>query len=171
MRLREAGRRSRPRSARCARRAAGIDDGDGGRRALRYDDVAILVPTRAPLGPIERALDDADIPYRVESRSLVWRTDVVRELLALLTAVEDPADEVAVVAALRSPAFACTDPELLEWRRAGGRWDPTRSRARRGWPTTTRWPWPWRELRRWHDERWWVPVDDARRRGRARRAG
>jgi ATP-dependent helicase/nuclease subunit A len=157
VRLREAGEIAA--AIRALRTAgAGIDDGDGGRRALRYDDVAILVPTRAPLGPIERALDDADIPYRVESRSLVWRTDVVREVLSLLTAVEDPADEVAVVATLRSPAFACTDPELLEWRRAGGRWDPTRSR-----PDEVADDHPVAQalarLRRWHDERWWVPVD------------
>jgi ATP-dependent helicase/nuclease subunit A len=108
-------------------RATGHRVGEGdGDRPIRFDDVAILVPTRAPIGPIERALDDADVPYRIESRSLVWRTDVVREVLALLTAVEDPADEVAVVAALRSPAFACSDRDLVEWRVAGGRWDHTR---------------------------------------------
>nr|MBA2282609.1 UvrD-helicase domain-containing protein [Acidimicrobiia bacterium] len=142
---------------------------EGATRPLRFDDVAILVPTRAPIGPVERALDEADIPYRVESRSLVWRTDVVRDVLSLLEAVEDPDDEVAVVAALRSPAFACTDVDLVDWRRAGGRFDPTR---------------PWVEvdeegtmppeldgvapgvaaalatLRSWHERRWRLTVDE-----------
>ena len=100
-----------------------VRDERGDERPVRFADVAILLPTRAPLGPIERALDDLDVPYRVESRSLVWTTDAVREVLALLAAVEDPADEVAVVAALRTPAFACRDDELADYRAAGGRWD------------------------------------------------
>ena len=176
VRMREAGEIA---GAIATMRASGhtvADDRPGAQRgecrAMRYDDVAILVPTRAPVGAIERALDDADIPYRIESRSLVWRTDAVREILAILTAIEDPSDEVAVVAALRSAAFACTDTELLAWRRAGGRWDHTRTfpgelagerpddpagdppvalpaavRAAMG------------TLRGWHDDRHWAPVD------------
>src|SRR3712207_8852272 len=31
----------------------------------------------------------------------------------------------AVVAALRSPGFACRDDELVDFKLAGGRWDPT----------------------------------------------
>jgi ATP-dependent helicase/nuclease subunit A len=103
-----------------------IDDVTGACRRMRHDDVAVLVPTRSPIGALERSLDDLDIPYRIESRSLVWRTDAVREVLNILTAIEDPADDVAVVAALRSPAFACSDVDLFRWRRAGGRWDHTR---------------------------------------------
>ena len=97
--------------------------GDGGCRSARFDDIAILVPTRTPLAQLERALDANDVPYRVESRSLVWATDAVRELLAILTAIDDPADDISVVAALRSPGFACSDADLVEWKLAGGRWD------------------------------------------------
>ncbi|MBA2497201.1 MAG: UvrD-helicase domain-containing protein, partial [Acidimicrobiia bacterium] len=95
-----------------------VDDpgAPGGTRAVRFDDVAVLVPSRTPIGALERALDAADIPYRIESRSLVWATDAVRELLAVLRAVEDPADAVAVVAALRSPGFGCSDDDLASWR-------------------------------------------------------
>ncbi|HEY2815063.1 MAG TPA: UvrD-helicase domain-containing protein [Acidimicrobiales bacterium] len=96
---------------------------DGGWRATRFDDIAILVPTRTPLRQLERALDQHDIPYRIESRSLVWATDAVRELLSILTAIDDPGDSVAVVAALRSPGFACSDADLLAWKVEGGRWD------------------------------------------------
>jgi ATP-dependent helicase/nuclease subunit A len=92
-------------------------------RPLRFADIALLVPTRTPLGAIERALDDAGIPYRVESRSLVWGTEAVGELIEVLAAVDDPADEVAVVTALRAPGFACTDDALVDYRLAGGRWD------------------------------------------------
>ncbi len=95
---------------------------DDGWRSTRFDDIAILVPTRTPLRQLERALDRHDVPYRIESRSLVWATDAVRELLSILTAIDDPGDGVAVVAALRSPGFACSDVHLLEWKLAGGRW-------------------------------------------------
>ena len=98
----------------------------GGVRRVRYADVAILLPTRTALGHLERALDSTAVPYRIESRSLVWATDAVRDLLAVLAAVDDPSDDVAVVAALRSPGFACSDVDLLEWRAAGGRWDHRR---------------------------------------------
>ena len=91
-------------------------------RDARYDDVAILLPTRASLEYIERALEDEKIPYRVESASLVWATQEVRDLLSCLRAIDDAGDEVAVVAALRSPALGCSDEDLLEWAQAGGRW-------------------------------------------------
>ncbi len=93
------------------------------RAPLRYDDVALLVPTRTPLAQIERALEADGIPYRIESRSLIFRTDEVRELLAVLAAVDDPADQVALVTALRSPGLACSDAELAQWRLGGGAWD------------------------------------------------
>ncbi|MEY2451901.1 MAG: ATP-dependent helicase/nuclease subunit [Acidimicrobiaceae bacterium] len=96
---------------------------EGGCRPARFDDIAILVPTRTPVAQLERALDTSDVPYRVESRSLVWATDAVRELLAVLGAIDDPADDIAVVAALRSPGFACSDVDLVDWRVAGGKWD------------------------------------------------
>jgi len=66
---------------------------------------------------------EAGVPYRVESGSLIYRTQEVRDLLNCLTAIDDPADEVAVVAALRSPAYACSDVELAKYKAAGGGWN------------------------------------------------
>ena len=95
---------------------------DGAPRPARYDDVALLLPSRAALPALERAFEEEGVPYRVESRSLVWATQEVRDLLAVVRAVDDPTDQVAVVAALRSTAFGCSDDHLVEWRRAGGQW-------------------------------------------------
>ena len=110
-------------------------------RAARWQDMAVLLPTRTSLPMLEKALAAADVPYRVESASLVWSTQQVRELLAVLRAIDDPSDEVAVVAALRSPSFACSDDDLLSYRVGGGRWVPTSPRAggrRRAPPGRTR---------------------------------
>jgi ATP-dependent helicase/nuclease subunit A len=99
------------------------DPGSGAVRPAQYRDIALLMPTRNVLIPLERALADAGIPYRVEGGSLVYRTQEVRDLINCLSAIDDPSDEVAVVAALRSPAFACSDVELAQHRAAGGRFD------------------------------------------------
>ncbi len=121
-------------------RAEAWEVGRDERRPLRFDDVALLVPTRTPLGQIERALETEGVPYRIESRSLIFQTDEVRELLAILAAIDDPADEVAVVAALRSPGLACSDPSWPTGGWPGDRGDRERRRPRGS--RTTRWPWP-----------------------------
>jgi ATP-dependent helicase/nuclease subunit A len=89
----------------------------------RLADVCVLIPTRTSLPAIERALDERGLPYRVESSSLVYASAEVRDLLNVLRAVDDPTDEVAVAAALRSAWFGCGDDDLYEFHTAGGRWD------------------------------------------------
>ena len=91
-------------------------------RPARLDDIAILLPTRTALPAIERALDRAGIPSRIESRSLVWSTQEARDLLAILRAIDDPSDQVALIAALRTPALACSDRDLVDAVDAGVRW-------------------------------------------------
>ena len=51
---------------------------------------------------------------------MIYETQEVRDLLNCLAAIDDPTDQVSVVAALRSPAFACSDADLLAFVEAGG---------------------------------------------------
>ena len=51
------------------------------------------------------------MPYRIESESIVLGTEDVRQLLNCLRAIDSPGDQVALVAALRSTAFSCSDVE------------------------------------------------------------
>ncbi|MGE0685729.1 MAG: UvrD-helicase domain-containing protein [Dehalococcoidia bacterium] len=106
-----------------ADRPAG-DDAEYARPA-RYRDIAILLPTRTILAPLERALAEAGVPYRIEGGSLVYATQEVRDLINCLSAIDDPTDEVAVVGALRSPAYSCSDVELAQHRLGGGVFDYT----------------------------------------------
>ncbi|MCH7580237.1 MAG: UvrD-helicase domain-containing protein, partial [Chloroflexi bacterium] len=110
-----------------------LDQADDTIRDANYADIAILIPTRTVLPQIEEALEEAHIPYRVESQSLVYDTQEVRDLLSVLRAIDDPTDEVALIAALRSPAFACGDDDLLRYHNERGRWD-YRSRPPAGPP-------------------------------------
>ncbi len=94
-------------------------------RPADYRDIAVLMPTRASLAALDHGLDEAGIPLRVESRILIWNTPEVRDLLAVLSAVADPNDQVAIVAALRSAGLGCSDRDLATWR-----WDERRWRYR-----------------------------------------
>jgi ATP-dependent helicase/nuclease subunit A len=111
------------RTARTIRGRWGVvgEDGTGVRtvRPARCADVCVLVPTRGNVRRLERAFAAAGVPYRLEGGSLVLDTQEVRDLLACLRAIDDPSDEVALVAALRSPAYACSDADLLAWVEAG----------------------------------------------------
>ena len=93
-----------------------IDDSGNERyKDASFSDICILMPTRTALRTLELALDDANVPYRLEGASLFFDTQEVRDLLNCLRAIDDPSNEIAIVAALRSPAFACTDIELLQF--------------------------------------------------------
>ena len=92
-------------------------------RPVRPDDVTILLPARTAIFAIEAALDAAGVPYRTEAASIVYSATEVRELMTCLRAVDDPTDELAVVATLRSSLFGCSDVELWRWRQAGGSWN------------------------------------------------
>jgi ATP-dependent helicase/nuclease subunit A len=89
-------------------------------RTARFGDIAILVPARTVLPQLERALGEAGVPYRVEGGSLIYGTQELRDLINCLTAIDDPTDEVAVVAALRSPVYACSDVDLVDYKAQGG---------------------------------------------------
>ncbi len=97
---------------------------DGELRPARWSDIAVLIPARSALAALEEAFDDVAVPYRLEGAAMLWASQEVRDVVAVLRAVDDPADGVAVLAALRSPGLACGDDDLVTWYDQGGRWDP-----------------------------------------------
>jgi len=96
-------------------------DGERRMEPARWQDICVLIPTRTNLRRLERAFESWGVPYRLESGELIVMTQEVRELVSCLRAIDDPSDQVALVAALRSPAFGCSDAELARWRDTGGR--------------------------------------------------
>jgi YD repeat-containing protein len=130
--------------------------GDRGLPA-RLSDITVLIPTRTGLPLLQQAFDAEAIPYRLESSSLVYEAPEVDELLTILRAVDDPTDQVAMVAALRSGAFGCGDDDLLAYHQAGGRWDYRRlpSSVPDGEGPVIR---GMAALRALHQQRWWSSV-------------
>ncbi len=86
-------------------------------------DITVLLPARTSLPALESALRERDVPYRAENSSVVYTTAEIRHLMLALRAADDPTDQLALVAALRSPLYGCSDVELFEWMAAGGRWN------------------------------------------------
>jgi ATP-dependent exoDNAse (exonuclease V) beta subunit len=102
------------------RGALQVRGSDGGVRESQFGDVAVLVKSRTGLEELEDALTNAGAPYVYEGQSPLFTSQDVRDLRSCLTVIDDPADQVATLAALRTPAFSCSDPDLLRWKRAGG---------------------------------------------------
>ncbi len=97
-----------------------VDHGDGA-RPCRWSDMAVLLPSRTTLSHLRSHLDARDIPYRLESGTLVFGTTEITDLLSILRAVDDPGDAISLVGALRSPAYGCGDDDLHRWVREHGR--------------------------------------------------
>ncbi len=125
-------------------------------RPAKLSDTCILMPKRTGLRILELALDNADIPYRLEGASLIFATQEIRDLVNCLKAIDDPADQVSVVAALRSPAFACNDVELLRFHQSTGSFDYLVDHETSNDPVGEALV----ELRRYHDTRLWTPIAD-----------
>ena len=95
-------------------------------RPARLEDICILLPTRTSLLQLEQALEGHGIPYRIEAGSLIWTSQIIREVMAAVRALADPTDEVALLNALRSPAFGCGDDDLFTYKVAyRGQWNYT----------------------------------------------
>ena len=133
------------------------DDRLTGWREPRFRDVAILMPTRAALSFVEQALNEAGIPCRIESRSLLFETQEVRDLLSILSAIDDPTDQVAVVAALRAPGFGCSDRDLHRFIAARGSWNYLNSLPQ-GYPAGDIVALAMWSLKSLHEKRWWVDI-------------
>jgi ATP-dependent exoDNAse (exonuclease V) beta subunit len=90
------------------------------RRPARWSDCAILMPATTQAEVLEEALEARDVPYLQERSRSYYRRPEVGELLHVLSAVADPYDPTAVVAALRSRFIGIDDATLACHRAAGG---------------------------------------------------
>jgi ATP-dependent helicase/nuclease subunit A len=99
---------------------------EGGRwRLPAYGDVALLFQASTAFEPFEAALRRDDIPYLTTAGRGYYGRKEVQDLIHLLRALDDPADELALVGALRSPLFALDDGAIMALRLANSSsiWD------------------------------------------------
>ena len=97
------------------------DSDSGASRRPRHREICLLVRNRTELEIYSEALEAGGVPYHLDSGRGFFLQQETRDAAALLTALDDPSDEVAVVATLKSAPFSASDLELLEFVQAGGR--------------------------------------------------
>jgi len=107
-----------------ARRIAGmlksafpVSDGSGGTRPLRPDDIAILL--RSP-GPVRHwytlALEEQGVNWSSEEGGDFFETTEISAALSWLQIIDNPRQDIPLLAALRSPVWGFTGDELAEIR-------------------------------------------------------
>ena len=75
--------------------------------------------TLASTEPFERALDRLNIPFLVSGGRSFLEARETRDLMALLAALVNPLDEIALIGVLRSPLVGWSDEEILRAGRPG----------------------------------------------------
>jgi len=86
----------------------------GNERPATFGDVLVLFRATSDIQLYEDALTQYDIPYYTVSGRGFYDTREVQDLRNLLAAVENPLDDVALAAVLRSPLVGISD-EGLYW--------------------------------------------------------
>lgn len=103
-------------------------------RPARWEDVLILVRSRTHLPVYEAALKSAGIPYLSPRRGGLLDTLEAGDLIALLTALSAPWNDLALARALKSPIFSVADDDLqrLANNRQGSLWEQLMSADQTG---------------------------------------
>lgn len=96
------------------------DPADGRARPSRLGDVMVLARRLTQAQYLEDALEAAGMRFVVEGGKSFFDRQEVHEVLAVLRAVDDPADRTALVAALRSSFFGIGDRDIACYALDGG---------------------------------------------------
>ena len=91
-------------------------------RTARPGDIAILVRKMTPefIAPFEEQLRLREVSYRIVGGKEYFARDEVRALASVLRAIDNPADRLSLVQALRSAFFAVSDADLFQFVSTGG---------------------------------------------------
>lgn len=92
------------------------DRAAGTNRPMRYGDVALLFQSTSNLTLYEDAFKAHGLPYLTVAGRGYFDRQEVHDVLNLLTALHNPANELALASALRSPLFNLSDEDLLRLR-------------------------------------------------------
>jgi ATP-dependent exoDNAse (exonuclease V) beta subunit len=91
----------------------------GAARPSRAGDVLVLARRLTRVSPLEEALEAAALRFAVEGGKSFFDRQEVHETLAVLRAIDDPTDRIALVAALRSSFFGVSDRDVVAYSLSG----------------------------------------------------
>jgi ATP-dependent helicase/nuclease subunit A len=92
----------------------------GATRPSRAGDVLVLARRLTRVRALEEALEAASLRFAVEGGKSFFDRQEVHETLAVLRAIDDPSDRIALVAALRSSFFGASDRDIVAYALSGG---------------------------------------------------
>lgn len=92
---------------------------DAGHRRFR-DFLILTKKKRDRIAPYAHALKSLNIPVEVSGAGAFGESAEVKALTVLLRALADPQDALSLIAVLRGPFFAISDPDLFAFKHAGG---------------------------------------------------
>jgi len=84
-------------------------------RTPEWNDIAVLFPTTTGIDHYGDALNRLGIPFQVEGGKRFFTRQIITGLYNCLAAVDNPADSLSVIAALRSIYFGVSDTDLVKW--------------------------------------------------------
>jgi CRISPR-associated exonuclease Cas4 len=91
-----------------------IRRGDAPPRRLEAGDIALLAPIGTELWRYERALEEVGLPFSSQAGKNLFRRQEVQDLVALVRALADARDTLALGALMRGPLVGLTEQELLD---------------------------------------------------------
>ncbi len=109
-----------------------VSDGNGGTRPVQYGDIALLLRTPGTTGgAYRRALREAGVPVSARQGGSFFAQPEVSFTLSMLSVLDNPRQDVPLIAALRGLPFGFTPDELSAVRAAGkgDLWDALQIRA------------------------------------------
>ncbi len=92
----------------------------GATRPSRAGDVLVLARRLTRVQALEEALEGVLLRFTVEGGKSFFDRQEVHEALAVLRAVDDPSDRIALVAALRSSFLGASDRDVVAYSLSGG---------------------------------------------------
>ncbi|MCP1758711.1 MULTISPECIES: UvrD-helicase domain-containing protein [Bradyrhizobium] len=100
----------------CSRLIGNVDIklNDGETRRLCPGDIALLAPVSTDLWRYERALEEAGLPFASQAGKNLYKRQEAQDLVALIRALADTRDTLALGALMRGPLVGLTEQELLD---------------------------------------------------------
>ena len=96
------------------------DPATGETRPSRAGDVMVLTRRLTKVRFLEEAFEATGLRFTVEGGKSFFDRQEVHETLAVLRAIDDPSDELSLVAALRSSFFGVSDRDIVAYSLSGG---------------------------------------------------
>ncbi|GAA0730842.1 helicase-exonuclease AddAB subunit AddA [Clostridium malenominatum] len=94
-----------------------LDKGSKEYRRVQFRDIVILMRATYEMAPIfMEELNNMDIPVFADTSSGYFETTEIRTILSLLQIIDNPRQDIPLLAVLRSPIFSFTPEDIMEIR-------------------------------------------------------